>query len=439
MKNKGDDKSNFLTQNALKLVFLLLGGILAFLSFKHHDDHPYGHWRNAFWADKSGYYSYLPYILEKDFADYYHADSLRAKVGHGFKVKEGRMINKYPLGVALLQAPFYLTGRLVDAAEDPSRLASPRAAFQGWRAWFTVLSAPFYVTLGLYLLYLSWRSAFPQHQAWRVALAVISIIPFTSLLYYTVIEGMMSHSYSFFLLSSYIFLLGQLYRGPHRRHYLLLGLTVGLILLVRPFNLLLLGLYPLALAPMLGWNLHGRGPMLRGALLAGFLGAVILAIPQLAYYKHAFGSWLTYSYGEEGFNWTRPELLKVLASPKQGLYIYLPILGLWSLWLFRKLFQSPPRFLPLAGAMLLISYIYSCWHMWYYGCGYGIRVYVEWLPLLALSLGYFRWPRHRGLQISLLVLLLLVALYTIRMTYAWSGCWFSDEISFAKYLDKFWS
>lgn len=439
MKIKGINGSHFLCRNAVKLAFLVLGGVLAILSLRHHQNHSYGHWRNAFWADKSGYHSYLPYMLEESFADYYQADSLRAQVGHGFKVQNGRMINKYPVGVALLQAPFYLAGRLVDASEDPARLASPRAAFQGWRAWFTVLSAPFYVTLGLYLLYLSWRAAFPQQQAWKAALSVIAIVPFTSLLYYSTIEGLMSHSYSFFLFSSYIYLLGQLYRAPHRRHYLLLGLTVGLILVVRPFNLLLLGLYPLALVPLLDWDLRGRGPMLRSALLAGFLGALILALPQLAYYKHAYGSWLTYSYGEETFYWSRPQLLKVLTSPKQGLFIYLPILGLWTLGLFRKLWQSPRRFLPLTTALLLISYIYSCWHMWYYGCGYGIRVYVEWFPLLGLSLGYFRWPQRRSLQISLLLLLVLVALYTVRMTYAWSGCWFSDEISFAKYLDKFWS
>ena len=116
------------TEKGVKLAFLLVGGFLAFLSFQHHDKHPYGDWRGAMWADKSGYYAFLPYFTEDGFADYYREDSLRAEVGHGFKIEQGRMINKYPLGVALLQAPFYFTGRLFDYWEDPERLSSPSAA-----------------------------------------------------------------------------------------------------------------------------------------------------------------------------------------------------------------------------------------------------------------------------------------------------------------------
>ena len=54
------------------------------------------------------------------------------------------------------------------------------------------------------------------------------------------------------------------------------------------------------------------------------LGSVLMLLPQLLYWNYLNGSWVTYSYGNEGFNWLNPKLLNTWFSPNNGLFLYTP-------------------------------------------------------------------------------------------------------------------
>jgi len=114
------------------------------------------------------------------------------------------------------------------------------------------------------------------------------------------------------------------------------------------------------------------------------IGAVII-FPQLLYWHFAFGSWVAYSYGDEGFdNWRSPELSKFLFAPENGWTSHAPVLlllpfGVWAMW-------REQRRLVIVLIGMLATAVYACasWHVWHFGCSYGARPMVEYMPFVAL-------------------------------------------------------
>jgi hypothetical protein len=89
------------------LTFIL--GFFIFLSLNRHSKSGIQNYHSEIWADKAGYYIYLPAFFIYNF----QVDGLPAeidkKTGNGFIVRDGKIITKYTYGVALLQAPFFIT------------------------------------------------------------------------------------------------------------------------------------------------------------------------------------------------------------------------------------------------------------------------------------------------------------------------------------------
>jgi hypothetical protein len=56
---------------------------------------------------------------------------------------------------------------------------------------------------------------------------------------------------------------------------------------------------------------------------------------------------------------------------------------------------------------ILITYVLSSWHQWYYGGSFSSRVYVEYLPYFALGLALFL-NHFNKLKLSALVLILFM-------------------------------
>ncbi|MBK8497229.1 MAG: hypothetical protein IPL52_00060 [Flavobacteriales bacterium] len=138
---------------------------------------------------------------------------------------------------------------------------------------------------------------------------------------------------------------------------------------------------------------------------------LIVALPQTIYWRFARGSWVVYSYGDEGFsNWASPYLAEVLLAPENGLLPYAPaflLLPCALVVLFRQ--ERATAWLLF---VLLFAVIYSCaaWHVWTFGCSYGLRPLVQYTPFLAMGLWALidRWRNHassvRFVVVSLLVL-----------------------------------
>ena len=380
------------------------------------------HWRTVLQADAKGYYAYLPAlfiyhdanlgffdVIEKE--TYYNAN-LFYDYRFGY---EGKVVDKYFLGTAVAQLPFFLaahgfigaTGGLADGYSKPYVVA-------------VNLAAVVWVLFGLWCL--ARLLATYSISDGVVAFSLTVFLFGTNLFYYTVVAPGMSHAYSFGLCTAFLLLGRRTFITPSIGRVLALGVLLGLIILIRPVN----GLILLALPVLLDQRPTRqdiKDAIARYWIVGG--GAVLLAICiaalQLLYYRLATGDWIVYSYGEEGFNWTAPHVLDILFSYRKGLFLYAPVLlfGLVGLpFLWRRSGLAAGSWLVF---FVLVTYVLSSWWNWWYGGSFGSRVYVEYFALFALPAGLAlqdlaqRWKK--ALISGMILCVVLCQIQTFQMRY----------------------
>ncbi len=377
------------------------------------------HWRTVMQADAKGYYAYLPAIfiyhdpnigffdrIERD--TYYNRDLFYDyRAAHN-----GRTIPKYFMGTALVQAPFFLvahaitslTGGVRDGYSKPYVVAINLAAI----AW---------VLLGCWAL-LKLLASYGVRDL-HIAFTLLAFTFGTNLFYYTVVAPGMSHAYSFGLISLFLWKGRQLWLGGGTRDLVVLVVLLGLIVLVRPVN----GMVVLALAVLMPEGNKGRAlaDLLRSQRLSALAVAALIALSipllQLGYYKWATGSWLVYAYGEEGFQWTSPALFDFLFSYKKGAFVYTPLL-LLSMFGIVPLFRSDRQAaLAWGGFFVLLVYVLSSWWNWWYGGSFGSRVLVEFLGPFALLFGLLLARSTAVVRRSVITLTVLLTVLCQVQTY----------------------
>ena len=358
-------------------------------------------------GDVLHYYAYLPATfvyqdLELKFvsvkpSDYqYKFWPVRTPIG-----KNGIMTT---MGMSILYAPAFLVTHAVvlmiggeaDGFSPPYRLG---LIIGGWVYLFLALLA-----LRKVLLRYFSKAA--------VGLALLMTVLGTNLFHYETAETTMSHGYSFFLFSCFLLLTIKWHEQPKLKWAALLGLTSGLIALVRPTNALIGLVFIL-------WNVGGLNDIKTKALfflkqykslLTIIAFAILIWLPQLFYWKLVTGSYFFNGYGDDqGFFFNNPQVFNNLFSYRKGWLVYTPIMllaftGLGILWKKRK-----GIVVPLLVFSLINIYIISSWWSWWYGGGFGLRAYVESYALYALGFGAFaQWIFSKRLILLKIPAFLLV-------------------------------
>ena len=183
------------------LLFLLFSVIVMFLSFNRHSKSGVFNYHSEIWADKAGYYIYLPAVFNYNFNASLFPDSIAAKTGDGFRIDttNNKVITKYSCGIAILQMPFYLAAGIFDDSSDPGRIPGFTKANHA----AINIAAVFYLLLGFFFLGRYLENRFHKPLVWLVLFVLFTA---TNLYYYSVDETGMSHVYSFFLFSLFLFL-----------------------------------------------------------------------------------------------------------------------------------------------------------------------------------------------------------------------------------------
>ncbi|MBK9292308.1 MAG: hypothetical protein IPM52_11875 [Bacteroidetes bacterium] len=359
--------------------------------------------------DVIGYYCYLP-------AAFVHHDLSFSFVGHDpeswigkIHVHEsptgGRYI-KMTMGLALLYLPFFLIGHLT------AWLGGwPMDGFSPPYMFWLQFSALFYLLAGLFALRKVLLDFFDEK---ITALVLLLIVLGTNLFHYSTLEAAMSHAYNFSLFSLFILLGIRWHRRPEPVAALWLGIVSGLIVLIRPTNGIIALFFIL-------WNVQEAGLMARIRLFLSYwqhiliilLAAFIVLLPQLFFWKANTGSWLFYSYGEEGFFFDRPRIWLGLFSYRKGWLIYTPLMlfALAGIPLLRK--KAGEFFWPIVIMLPLHIYIIFSWWDFSYGGSFGARPMIEFYTLLSLPLAALLWWLRRNMLYFrgvLMVMLLLVGL-----------------------------
>jgi len=171
-----------------------------------------------------------------------------------------------------------------------------------------------------------------------------------------------------------------------------LGVTLGVIAVVRPSNLLIALYLLLADTNSLG-DIKDRVLLVlrnKGLLIFLSITFVVGLLPQLLYWHAVSGNYIVYSYGlaGQGFNWASPALLRVLFSPQNGWLIYSPIMILSLVGLGFTLKNGSYNSYAIITIMLITYYIFSSWWAWWFGAAYGHRAFIEYYALLSIPFAY---------------------------------------------------
>ena len=379
------------------------------------------HWSSVLWADASGYYAYLPFVF------IYNADASAIpinaadSVGNGFSVdsQAKKFKDKYTCGVALMQLPFFICVNASQILSGIENISGFEPAFY----WVIYLAALFYGVLGFFFLY-NFLSKFYEVRICMVI--VLSVFLGTPVYYYLADSSGMSHIYSFFLISAFLLLTTKVLEGYSIKWLIIWAFVLGLILLIRPTNLLLVFAILAYIIGLMGKGLKGLKVWFKFSSVLVVITVIFLIwLPQLAYWHYLTGIWWHYSYGNESFsNLTKPKVLHFLFAPENGLLIYTP----WILFAVSGSFITLRlgRYNFIIPVILgLAVYLYASWHQYYFGCGFGSRNFVEYTPLLALpAAGLLNYLRLRNIfyRVVTYFFLVLVCWVNLSLTRNYGKC-----------------
>ncbi|HRF79139.1 MAG TPA: hypothetical protein PL070_03550 [Flavobacteriales bacterium] len=345
-------------------------------------------WKQTIRSDALGYYGYLQAVF------------IRGDLGHepfnSAYIKSTRQgtLNKYYAGTSVMMAPWFGIGHAF-ALHDPE---SPKDGLSAYEQKAIGVGAWVYLLLGLLALRALFRSLGVREAV--INWTLIAVVLATPLLQYTAMQPGWSHVYSFAAIAGFLLAVNRISNRAHAAWVVAAGALLGLIVLIRPINVMVLLAIPLVINGSLGSFLT-RLFTQRSTFLAALACIAVFCVQPLLWYAQT-GTFYAYGYRGEGFHWTRPEVIKVLFGFRRGLFLWTPMMLLPALCVL--LLWRTDR-LRSATAMLYWSvstYIISSWWIWYYGGGYASRVHIDHYPILVLPMvlvvsnwSGFRWTVAR--------------------------------------------
>lgn len=368
----------------LNRFILFLTGLVLLFMFKYRFAGESGdEYKRVVNGDGKGYYAYLPAIFIYHDMTFSFFDKDPEKFGFQYSNTfllnhDKKNLNKYTCGTAILLLPFFLMAMLYSWFMN-----LPVDGYNGAFHVFCALGTLFYLVAGLFITKKILQRYGVSNIAIALALAALTIG--TNLLNYVAFESSMSHVFSFFTIALHVYLVLRFFDRPALGVATLAGITLGLIILLRPINGMLILSYPFLAGSR---NIFSTiKEHMRLFLYAGVAGIVVIFI-QLILWKLEIGQFLVYGYKNEGFYFNRmPPVMDYLFSFKRGAFIYSPILFLCFLGLW-KMRARKTETLWLLFFLVLVVYVHASWWSWYYGDGLGERPLIDFYVFFAILLAF---------------------------------------------------
>ena len=340
--------------------------------------------------DALGYYLYLPaHFIYHDLSQLgFMADIMRdyqpsSSFYQAFAVPGAPagspLVLKYTIGLAVLWTPFFGLGHWA-----AGWLNYPQDGFSAPYQVAIAFGGMLYGLLGLGLV----RRVLLRYYSDVVTTLVLGLLVLGSNYFqYAVFDAAMAHSALFTLYALLLWLLVRWHERPAGGWAAAIGLTLGLLVLVRPSEMaaavlpVLWGVCSVATARAKLALLRRRWADVVLLLVFGLLGV----LPQLLYWKWASGHFIFDSYGgEQNFSFLKPHLWSVLFSFRKGWLLYsplllLPLAGFVALWR-----QHRGLAVPALAFFLLNLWVVSAWDIWWYGGSFGQRAMVQSYAVLTL-------------------------------------------------------
>jgi len=373
-------------------------------------------------ADGRGYYEYLPALLIYKDIHLHYLDTLQTEyytpeqnklVGGGL-IKDGHHKNKFFIGTAVLQAPFFLASHIVASGKTST---SPPDGFSypyQRGIWFAAI---FYLFAGMVVL----RKLLETYEInqWWIYFIQLATIFATPLLFYTLYDSAYSHVYSFFLISCFLYLVRNYFLFGKRKYILWAMVVLGFTVIVRPVNILVLIFTPL-LADSFREYLSRLKTLfaqhLRFFLSGCLLFGMVLSIQLVISYMQT-GSPFSYNYGTERFFFSDPHFSDFLFSYQKGFFLWTPwwfvvFVSAFICWLANAAYYKLISFFL---AFSLLIYVLSSWHAWSYGGSLGQRPMIDFYSAFILAfVPLIKEPRKIWKGILLLAVLPAITVMQIQ-------------------------
>jgi len=374
--------------------------------------------------DVFGYYLYLPALFIhhdlgiRDFSwvqqllDTYHPT---ISFYQAYQGPAGDFVMKYSLGLAILYTPFFFIGHLYAGAAGFAQdgLSLP---YQVSLAMGTLV----YAVIGLWIFRKILIRFFSDSVS---SLVMIIIVLGTYYFELTAYDWAMPHNFLFFLYALIVWLTIRWHENPGWKNALLLGISCGLTILVRPTAGLIV------LIPLL-WNIgdkvtwKNKIELVKKQILQVVAMIVMLMLMvgiQLLYWKIHTGQWIYYSYEKgESLEWLARHIWKVLFSYKKGWLVYTPVMmfalfGFISLWK-----RNRSLFIPVVTFFVIDLLVISSWPTWWYGGSFSQRPFMEAYVLLAFPLGAFAgWLTGRKPVVKIPLFLIILLFIILNLFQTW--------------------
>ncbi|MFC2101864.1 glycosyltransferase family 39 protein [Bacteroidota bacterium] len=374
--------------------------------------------------DVFGYYLYLPAIFIhhdlgiSDFSwlqqilDTYHPTNgfYQAYMGPA-----GHYVMKYPMGLAILYAPFFFAGHLFSML--------PGFAADGFSLPYQVSVAIGCLLITIAGIWFLRKILLTYFSEGVTALTMVLVVLGTNYFELTAYDGALVHNALFTIYTLVIWLTIRWHENPTGRRSLLLGLLIGLAIIIRPTEIIA------ALIPLLWgvWDMEslrrkwslviGHWSLVIGIFLAIFLVGSL----QLLYWKIYSGSWVYYSYEpNEKLQWIAPWLWQVLFSFKKGWLIYTPMM----LFALAGFYRLGARYKPIFYAIFLFTVanilIVASWPTWWYGGSFGQRAMMQSYAILAFPLAALvQWLLTSKVWIKVPLFLVILFFILLNLFQTW--------------------
>jgi hypothetical protein len=292
-------------------------------------------------------------------------------------------INKYFVGTALLQSPFFAFTHLYTKARAGEFKAD---GFSKPYQNAIKYAAIFYLFFGLVFI----RKLLDSYDLnkWWIFFIQLSILYCSSLFTYTMYDPAYSHIYSFSLISGFIFIVRKYIITEKSKYILWTFMLLGLITIIRPVNILVVLFIPFLAYSWSDFLIKMKILFLKSwrlLILGLFIFVAVLSVQFFISYLQT-GSPLNYNYGEEGFNFLSPHFSDFLFSYKKGFFLWSPwwflIFLLGSVFWIKS--KNYFHLISFFSAFTLIIYVTSSWWAWSYGGSFGSRPMVDFYGAFAL-------------------------------------------------------
>ena len=343
------------------------------------------------YSDGFGYYVYLPALLYDDFT-------------FGF-VKEweypltlieaaGGVINKYPVGVAIMESPFFFAAHIFSLLRDSLTGSVTATGYSNLYQYMVLFGGVFYWIVGTALLYMLLVRYLGFSK--RVSLLACVVITYgTNLFHYACYDACFSHVYSYFLFNVFLYYLcwyeERQDQGKNKIwQTCVFGFLAGLIFMCRNTNILFVLTYVLyGVKNIKDFKVRMLTILNPKRAIPIVLTGCVTIIPQLLYWHTATGHWFVYSYGSnEPFYWLSPQIGNFLFSVRKGLFFWSPLLLLSMVGIVLAYRKRQQLYTGLVVFFAVIVYVSSAWWSWYYGGSYGQRVAVDFMCLFTIFTAY---------------------------------------------------